>query len=200
MFGLAYSEGGRFLLHLSTLRSIGQLFIEPTFAMIAADFVQRLCVLRNERQLAMKLEPVNSLLAALTLVRLATILPGVLGLPSVESTTLLVRVTGQTRYELASESASAYRTAECLFVLSYSLVLSAFVAVWLRSKMLWCLWLLKAGLLLCSGAWAEDLGLLANAILVYKYLNVQSLLYDVEDSREKLDRFFSYNFLFFDDD
>ena len=39
-----------------------------------------------------------------------------------------------------------------------------------------------------------------NVIILYMYMNVQSLLYDVEDSREKLDRFFSYNFLFFDDD
>ena len=140
--------------------------------MIAADFVQRLCILRNERQLAMKLEPFNMLLAALTLVRLATTLPEVLGLPSIDGTTLLVRETGQTRYELASESTSAYRIAECLFVLSFSVVLSAFVTVWLRSKTLWCLWLLKTGLLLCSGAWAEDLGMLANVILVYKYLNV----------------------------
>ena len=168
--------------------------------MIAADFVQRLCVLRNERQFAMKLEPANMLIAGLTLVRVATTLPEILGLPSIEGTTLLVRVKGQTRYELASESTSAFRITDSLFVLSFSLVLSAFLAVWLRSKTLWCLWLLKAGLLLCSGAWAEDLGMLANAILVYKYLNVQSLLYDVEDSREKLDRFFSYNFLFFDDD
>ena len=39
-----------------------------------------------------------------------------------------------------------------------------------------------------------------NLIITYEFLNIQTLLCDVEDSREKLDRFFSYNFLFFDDD
>ena len=46
----------------------------------------------------------------------------------------------------------------------------------------------------------QDTALLLNITILYMYLNMQSLLYDVEDSREKLDRFFSYNFLFFDDD
>ncbi len=46
----------------------------------------------------------------------------------------------------------------------------------------------------------EDLVMLADIVILYNYMNIQSLLYDVEDSREKLDRFFSYNFLFFDDD
>ena len=41
---------------------------------------------------------------------------------------------------------------------------------------------------------------LVNLVLLYQYLNMQTLLCDVEDSREKLDRFFSYNFLFFEDD
>eukprot|EP00347_Sterkiella_histriomuscorum_P010271 403376936 len=41
---------------------------------------------------------------------------------------------------------------------------------------------------------------LINFMILYQYLTMQTLLCDVEDSREKLDRFFSYNFLFFDDD
>ncbi len=41
---------------------------------------------------------------------------------------------------------------------------------------------------------------MADMLLLYSYLNMQTQTCDVEDSREKLDRFFSYNFLFFDDD
>jgi len=46
----------------------------------------------------------------------------------------------------------------------------------------------------------EDAEMIMDIGLLYKYIKIQSMLYDVEDSREKLDRFFSYNFLFFDDD
>lgn len=41
---------------------------------------------------------------------------------------------------------------------------------------------------------------LANLLILFQSLKIQTMLCDVEDSREKLDRFFSYNFLFFEDD
>ena len=93
-----------------------------------------------------------------------------------------------------------------MLVLSYSFVLATFLTVWLKNKMLWTVWLFKVSILIATvvfrvkSALLDDLTLLLNVGLLYMYLSIQSLLYDVEDSREKLDRFFSYNFLFFDDE
>lgn len=90
--------------------------------------------------------------------------------------------------------------------LGYSLVLMTFLTVWLQARLSWCLWFAKACILLAQAVFGVqsmliyDFSLLVNIVILYMYLNIQSLLYDVEDSREKLDRFFSYNFLFFDDD
>ena len=81
-----------------------------------------------------------------------------------------------------------------------------FATVWLRRKYLALFWLFKLGVMLSrlllnfQSFIVEDAMELVNFLIVYQYLGMQTLLCDVEDSSEKLDRFFSYNFLFFDDD
>ena len=69
------------------------------------------------------------------------------------------------------------------------------------------LWLGKVGIFVATVffgmSWSpllQDVLMIFNVVITFMYMNVQSLIYDVEDSREKLDRFFSYNFLFFEDD
>lgn len=89
---------------------------------------------------------------------------------------------------------------------AYSLTLIATITVWLKSKLLFGMWLVKLGLALATCLFQVsyftlcDTHDLLNLLILYQYLNIQTLLCDVEDSREKLDRFFSYNFLFFDDE
>ena len=55
LLGLFNLDGGRMLLHVSILRSLGQMFAEPLLAAIIGDFAVRLSILRNERALANKL-------------------------------------------------------------------------------------------------------------------------------------------------
>ena len=82
----------------------------------------------------------------------------------------------------------------------------SFLAIWLKSKLLLMLWACKGLLIVLTALLGlrmfliDDLTQILNLLILYMYLNVQTLLCDVEDSREKLDRFFSYNFLFFEDD
>ncbi len=57
------------------IRTLGGMFVEPIFAMILGDFVVRLCILRNERAIAQKLEPVNILIGSAAVLRLLTTIP-----------------------------------------------------------------------------------------------------------------------------
>ena len=174
--------------------------------MILADFTIRLCNLRNERQLATKLQPLNTLISALSLLRLGRACSELFAL-DLSATTTFQGLPGQVHYALSSEASDAlsYQLLEGVFLL-YTLTLIIFSVIWLRSRTLTLVWLVKAGIFIAKVAFSvrsillEDCTMTLNVIILYMYMNVQSLLYDVEDSREKLDRFFSYNFLFFDDD
>ena len=191
---------------MSCLRTLGQLFIEPLFCMILGDFTIRLCNLRNERQLATKLQPLNTLISALSLLRLGRAISELFAL-DLSATTTFQALPGQIHYALYSEASDAlsYQLLEGVFLL-FTLTLIIFSVIWLRSRTLTLVWLVKAGIFIAKVAFSvrsvllEDCTMTLNVIILYMYMNVQSLLYDVEDSREKLDRFFSYNFLFFDDD
>jgi hypothetical protein len=78
--------------------------------------------------------------------------------------------------------------------------------IWLKSRILLGLILWKLAIIICVAAFSikifafEDINVLLNIAILYICMKFQTLLCDVEDSREKLDRFFSYNFLFFEDD
>lgn len=76
------------------------MLIEPLFAMILGDFVARLCTLRNERQIANKLQPLNTLIAAIAVLRLITAIPQMLTLfgHTIEESTMLIKVDGLTHY------------------------------------------------------------------------------------------------------
>lgn len=103
------------------------------------------------------------------------------------------------------EQSLAY-TFVTLLVLTYNIALSLFLAVKLKEPLFVVLTLYKFVTCLSSVAFGvdffivKDIDIVCNLVMMYKSLKVQTLLCDVEDSREKLDRFFSYNFLFFDDD
>ena len=207
------NHGGRVLFNLSFLkyshstnsinfRSVSGCFIEPFFVLILLDFTARLSNLRNERHLSQKLQPMMTLVAAVSVVRLLYALPSMF--IWIDDSTLR-EVEGQVHYTLTYERSPHYLTLELFFTL-LSLTLMLLLTVWLRTRLLLGLWLLKVVLLLSHSVFGlqlfifQDLVEVVNLLILYMYLNLQTLLCDVEDSREKLDRFFSYNFLFFEDD
>jgi hypothetical protein len=179
--------------------------VEPVFTLILSDFASRLCILRNERHLANKLQPLNYFIGAIALLRFVSLLPQLLFTSDMEQVNVLTKTEGLTHYALPGESTLAYNLVDGICV-AYSIILLTFLTVWLKTRMLCFLWLAKLAMLIAIAIYSvqsaimSDTLLLLNIIVLYMYLNLQSLLYDVEDSREKLDRFFSYNFLFFDDD
>ena len=80
---------------------------------------------------------------------------------SIEESTILIRTVGLTHYELVSETSNAYWLIiiytipvmiwwliEGLVVISYSFALISFLTVWLKTKFIWCLWILKVALLI----------------------------------------------------
>ncbi len=172
--------------------------------MLITDFTNRLCLLRNERQIASKLNPLNFLIAGISIVRLIGQLPELFSM-KLEDTSILIQVEGSTYYQTHGETASAYQLIDlaCLLI---SVTLLTFMQVWLKTHLLHFLWLVKLTLYLAlmffnvTSTSIIDTITILNLILLYIKVKIQTLLYDVEDSREKLDRFFSYNFLFFDDD
>ncbi|TNV76069.1 hypothetical protein FGO68_gene16119 [Halteria grandinella] len=150
--GMFYPSGSRVLLHVSCLRTIGQLFTEPLFALVMSDFVTRLSILRNERQIATKLQPLNLFLGGIALLRFTSAIPELLqigGKRSLEEATILIRVEGMTHYQLLQESHSAlaYQMVEGVSV-TFSLVLVTFIAIWLHNRLLWGVWLVKTGLII----------------------------------------------------
>ena len=104
--GFFFSNGSRVLLHLSCLKTLGAMFVEPIFAMILGDFAVRLCLLRNERMVANRILPFNTLIGAISVLRLITALPQLLTLfgNTIEESTIFIRVEGMTHYQLLSES------------------------------------------------------------------------------------------------
>lgn len=180
------------------------MFTEPIFAMIVTDFTNRICLLRNERQIASKLNPLNYLLAGISVVRLLGQLPE-LFTTKIDETSILISVEGSTYYQSHGETGSAYYLIDltCLLI---SITLMTFLQQWLKTHLLFFLWVVKLSIYLAITIFSVtsitllDTITIINIILLYMKVNIQTLLYDVEDSREKLDRFFSYNFLFFDDD
>ena len=115
------------------------MFVEPFFAMILGDFVVRLCILRNERTLANKLQPINNLIGALSILRFCTTgIPEILNITTkLDESNILVKIEGLTRYELVSETynARAYQLVEG-FCIMYSIVLIGFLTVWLKTRFL----------------------------------------------------------------
>lgn len=67
---------------------------------------------------------------------------------TIEESTILIRTVGLTHYELVSETSNAYWLIEGLVVISYSFALVSFLTVWLKTKFIWCLWILKVALLI----------------------------------------------------
>ena len=49
LFAYFNPYGGRLLLHISILRTLGNMFVDPLLAMTVIDFTNRVCILRNER-------------------------------------------------------------------------------------------------------------------------------------------------------
>ncbi len=181
------------------------MFVEPLLAMVVTDFTNRVCTLRNERQIASKMEPMNYLIAAISMVRLIGALPEIFA-KRIEDTSILITMEGATYYRNLSESANFNNLIDATSLV-ISLTLMAFIHRWLKTKLLTILWLLKfsiqVALILFGVSFSYlllDTITLLNILILYNNVNIQTLLYDVEDSREKLDRFFSYNFLFFEDD
>jgi hypothetical protein len=71
--------------------------------MILGDFTIRLCNLRNERQLATKLQPLNTLISALSLLRLVRALSELFAM-DLSATTYFRALPGQIHYALSSEA------------------------------------------------------------------------------------------------
>ena len=120
------------------------MFTEPIFAMIISDFTNRICILRNERQLASKINPLNFFIAGISLIRLFGQLPD-LFTTNLEDTSILVSMEGSTYYESHSETLSAYRLID-LTCIVLSLILLSFLRRWLRANLLTFLWLAKLSL------------------------------------------------------
>ena len=119
---------------------------------------------------------------------------------------MLISFEGATFYRALNEAASFNALIDAISIL-ISLTLIVFIHRWLKAEFLCILWvsklIIQVTIYLVHDSYLYgnfDLLTLVNVLILYKCLNVQTLLYDVEDSREKLDRFFSYNFLFFEDD
>lgn len=117
-----------------------------------------------------------------------------------------INIEGANHYQMTVESSPHYQLVDLIFIL-YSFTLIALTTTWLKTHVLFGLWLTKivmmALLMMKSSDVSQiirDTNEMINLVILYKYLNLQTFLCDVEDSREKLDRFFSYNFLFFDDE
>jgi hypothetical protein len=146
--------------------------------MILGDFTIRLCNLRNERQLATKLQPLNTLISALSLLRLVRTLSELFAM-DLSTTTTFQALPGQVHYALFSEASDAlsYQLLEGVFLL-YTLTLIIFSVIWLRSKTLTLLWLIKAGLFIAKVAFSvhsvllEDTSMTLNVIILYMYMNV----------------------------
>ena len=146
--------------------------------MILGDFTIRLCNLRNERQLATKLQPLNTLISALSLFRLVRAFTELFAM-DLSTTTTFKALPGQVHYALSSEASDAlsYQLLEGVFLL-YTLTLIIFSVIWLRSKILSLLWLTKAGLFIVKVAFSvhsvllEDCLMTLNVIILYMYMNV----------------------------
>ncbi|CDW88971.1 UNKNOWN [Stylonychia lemnae] len=178
------------------------MFVEPFFVMILSDFTIRLCNLRNERHISQKLQPLTILIGMISLARFFTAIPDLFY--TVDKVTF-INYEGQTFYKMDFENSLPYQFVDLILIL-YSLTLISITGVWLNKHMLLGIWIMKVAYQIAVTFFGVQQFLLQdgidflNFVVLYQYLNMQTLLCDVEDSREKLDRFFSYNFLFFDDD
>lgn len=116
------------------------MFLEPVLVLTVSDFASRLCILRNERHIATKLQPLNTLLGGIALLRFTFAIPDLLQLSgkSLEESTMLIKIEGMTHYQLLSEShtALAYWLVEGVFI-GYSLLLITVVTVWLKTRLMW---------------------------------------------------------------
>ncbi len=109
--------------------------------MILGDFTVRICVLRNERYLAQRLEPFNYFMFGIAALRLGVALPELFG-ADLKETTILYRLIGYTNYQLQSEQSQSYGLMDCTFIL-YSLTLMTLMTTWIRNRALMCLWVAK---------------------------------------------------------
>ena len=147
----------------------------------------------------------NYLVAAIAMVRFLGAMPEIFT-GRLEDSNVLITIEGATYYRTLSEPAP-FNTLIDAISLMITVTLMVLLNKWLKTKLLSILWLAKFSIqiavIIFSVSYSQlliDSLTLLNILILYSNVNIQTLLYDVEDSREKLDRFFSYNFLFFEDD
>ena len=147
----------------------------------------------------------NYLVASVAMVRLIGAMPEIFT-GSLADSNVLITMEGATYYRTLSEPAPFNSLIDAISLL-ITVTLMVLLNKWLKTKLLSMLWLAKfsiqVAVIMLGTSYSQlltDSVTLLNILILYSNVNIQTLLYDVEDSREKLDRFFSYNFLFFEDD
>jgi hypothetical protein len=105
------------------------MFIEPLFTLILADFVTRLCNLRNEKQITVKIKPLTKFVGILSVLRLVSLLPDLFYFVD---RAILISYEGGTHYKMTSEWASYYQLMDLVFI-SMSLLLTLIITVWLKT-------------------------------------------------------------------
>ena len=117
------------------------LFTEPLFALILVDFIERLSSLRNEKHISTKIKPLAYFIGAACLLRLASLIPDLFY--STERA-VLITYEGGCHYQMTFELSPYYQSADLLFI-GISMALMVFAKLWLKTNVLFGLWLFKLG-------------------------------------------------------
>ncbi|CAI2379981.1 unnamed protein product [Moneuplotes crassus] len=183
---------GYVLQNLCFLRSSLNIFLTPIIVLVLNGFIIRIAELRNQFRLKEKLAYINPMIFIIT---------GTFFLKFcynhslfMEESVLIMR-----KYKRTT-SFLFWR----LFCSSYCVLATILFYSWAKGNFL-LLSVLSHSLLtwhsiLNGSILSEEMLLFVNATMSLLLIKNQVFLGDIEESREKLDRFFNYNFLYFQDD
>jgi len=89
-------------------------------------------------------------------------------------------------------------------MISLSMICASFVWVWLKNKVLYVSMMVYGVVVLLKNVtqsiYLEDTVEVVRMFVLFNCLMTQNLLYDLEDLREKYDKFFNDTFLYYDEE
>lgn len=176
------------------------MWIVPLIALTMLDFVKRMITIKGERVLSERFGYLNYLVSSLAIARFIYSIPYIL----VWTDRVALHISdGTSYYKPLYESSLPFLFVD-FFCVSLIFMAGLVVFIYLKKKLISMLsiviFVLVTSTFFIQNVIITDLLSISQLFLLFQVLPLETLLCDIEDSREKLDRFFSYNFLFFDDD
>ena len=188
-------KGGYVLLNLCFVRSIMNIFLYPWWLFILNGFVIRIATLKGAFRFRERLRFVDKFIFLLTLLQFFKFWYN--NMLTMENSAL--RSVNETYFYVFEIERGFTFNLMKLFWITYSFLISLFFYVWTGGRFLFLSMIAVTILVWVSILWDS---LLAESILPFMHwclalflIKNQVFICDIEESRDKLERFFNYNFI-----